>query len=46
MTRRRGLQVGLLLAALALIWAGVAQGDVRDVLMKAARVCLECIGLG
>lgn len=46
MTKRRILQWGLLLAALALMSAGVAQGDARDVLMKASRICMECIGIG
>lgn len=46
LTKRRILQWGLLLAALALMSAGVAQGDARDVLMKASRICMECIGIG
>ena len=34
------------LAAVAAIVAGIAQGDVSDVLRKATAVCLECIGIG
>ena len=38
---------GLLLAgALGLCVYGAAAGQAGDVLMKAATVCMECIGLG
>ena len=41
----RGL--GLLrLGALALIGAGLAQGDPGSVMQKAVNICLECIGIG
>lgn len=36
----------LLAAAAGLIWAGLAAGQYGDVLAKAARVCLECVGIG
>ena len=36
----------LLIAAAALIAAGIVNGDVRDVFAKAAAICSECIGLG
>lgn len=34
------------LTAGAMIWAGVERGELSMILNKAARVCLECIGLG
>ncbi len=36
----------LLIAALALIVAGVLNGGMYDVLVKAINICTECIGLG
>ncbi|MDI6710379.1 MAG: CD1871A family CXXC motif-containing protein [Bacillota bacterium] len=41
-------KVSLLLLALglALAWAGLARGEGGQVLAKAVRICLECIGLG
>ncbi len=36
----------LLLAAVGLCVYGAATGQARDVLTKAASVCMECIGLG
>ena len=44
--RIRGLRAALLLAALALIVAGMLNGGMRDVLYKAKNICTECIGLG
>jgi hypothetical protein len=35
-----------LVVAVVLIAWGVAQGDVLDVLHKAALICFECIGIG
>jgi len=35
-----------LLLALGLIAAGVWRGEQRAVLAKAARICMECVGLG
>ena len=46
----RGMSAGwlwlCLLAAAALIGAGVLNGGLRDVLVKAVNICTECIGLG
>ena len=40
-------RVGLVLAAAAaLIAAGVLNGGLRSVLIKAIAICTECIGLG
>lgn len=36
----------LLLAGAGLLFAGLLTGQERDVLLKAVRVCLECIGVG
>jgi hypothetical protein len=36
----------MLAVAVALIVCGAAQGDVLDVLRKAALICFECIGIG
>ena len=40
------LRALLLLLALGLIAAGIANGGARDVLVKAIKICSECIGLG
>ena len=39
-------RVVLAAAALAFIIAGIANGGMRDVLVKAVNICTECIGLG
>ncbi len=44
--RGRGVTVGLLAAALALLAVGIATGEPGVVLQKAAQICTECIGLG
>ena len=36
----------LIVIALLLIAAGVANGGAKDVLVKAVNICTECIGLG
>ena len=46
MSRARLLRGGLLILALALIVLGVLNGGLRDVFVKAANLCTECIGLG
>lgn len=40
------LQLGLVVAAAGLILAGIYNGGMRDVLVKAINICTECIGLG
>ncbi len=46
MSRPELLRAGLLVLALGLIVLGVLNGGLRDVLIKAANLCTECIGLG
>ncbi|MBQ9507336.1 MAG: hypothetical protein IJR51_09300 [Clostridia bacterium] len=40
------LMCSLLIAAVCLLAAGLADGGFTDVLRKAATICFECIGLG
>lgn len=40
------LRILLYAAALLLITAGILNGGMRDVLIKAINICTECIGLG
>ena len=42
----RILRVALYAAALVMLVAGVMNGGMRDVLVKAVNICTECIGLG
>ena len=44
--RRNRLRAALLAVAVAFVVAGVWRGEVRTVFIKAANICLECIGLG
>ena len=45
-TKIRWGSLGLLAAALAFISIGVVNGEYQEVLGKAVRICLECIGIG
>lgn len=40
------LRFGALAVSAALIAAGLALGQHQEVLQKAVRICLECIGIG
>ena len=46
MSRAAVLRAGLLVLALVLIISGILNGGLRDVFVKAANLCTECIGLG
>lgn len=46
MKRLRLAPLLILAAGLALVAVGVWRGEVAVVLMKAANICLECIGIG
>ena len=43
---RRGLRLALYLLGAALAAAGIINGGLKDVLIKAINICTECIGLG
>lgn len=45
-TKIRWSSLGMLVAALAFIAIGVLNGEYQEVLGKAVRICLECIGIG
>ena len=40
------LQIILILAAAAMIIAGILNGSMRDVWGKAVKLCMECVGIG
>lgn len=46
MTRRSALWAALFTAGVLLVVFGVLNGGAGDVLAKAVRICLECIGIG
>jgi hypothetical protein len=40
------LRAGLLALGIVLLVLGILQGDMIEIMWKATRVCLECIGIG
>lgn len=40
------LRAGFFLGGLALVGIGTARGEAWEVMEKAVRICLECIGIG
>ncbi len=40
------INIVILSAAAALLAAGIAGGGMRDIFIKASKICSECIGLG
>ena len=40
------IRIGTLILAAVLIISGFINGSAGDVLAKAVRICMECIGLG
>jgi hypothetical protein len=45
-TKRRFLQLVVLVVSIAFIVLGVVREEHVEVLNKAIRICLECIGIG
>ena len=44
--RRTQFRLAAAAAGIALLALGLARGEFSDVLAKAMRICLECIGIG
>lgn len=42
----RGLSWALVLSGVVMMFIGVNNGEVKVVLEKAVRICMECIGIG
>ena len=40
------VRLGVLIVALICIIAGMVNGNMKDILIKAINICTECIGLG
>lgn len=44
--RLRAVKVAVLIAAIIFIIAGILNGSMEDMLIKAINICTECVGLG
>lgn len=44
--RRTQLRIAAAAAGIFFLAAGLLRGEFADVLQKAVRICLECIGIG
>lgn len=44
--KRKAVSRILLAAAVLMIAAGIFRGEVGTVLIKATKICMECIGIG
>ncbi len=43
---KRALRLAVFAAGAAFLAIGLTRGEFADVLQKAVRICLECIGIG
>lgn len=46
MTKSKAVRIVLAGTGLFALTAGILQGGYQDTLMKAVRICMECIGIG
>lgn len=46
MNKRLVLSLALVLLGAAFVVIGVSRGETAEVLTKAVRICMECIGIG
>lgn len=46
MTKIKAVRIALAGAGMFALTAGILQGGYQDTLMKAVRICMECIGIG
>lgn len=45
-SKRAAVQMGVLFTAVCFIGIGIAKQEYLEVMQKAVRICLECIGIG
>ena len=46
MKKNAVIRIALYLVAALFLYLGVTNGGMRDVMAKAVRICMECIGIG